>query len=341
MKKKFIGILGLLVTIVAIAFNLSACREMSKDDVVDQLISDLETLESYLASGSLAINVDDQKYIYDITVAFDGEERIKISLKNEAGDEQLIVRKDGDVYILTPDLNKMFKLQSDWPWTGSHVYLYQSLLADILNADGETIVFESTETAYVFTIPTAYMHTNDELVEQIMHFDRKLLTPTLVEVRDNAGVARVTMEFAEFKLNHEFLDAEFDIDAIMELALDVMGDNEIEELTFGYPNNVFGMEVIADEIFNLEDGQRKIISLGDDTRVATLIQETRSSEPLMNIQIQNGGIVLVSGETFVYAYNDDVTIVQTLDGRKSAVSRDFTSRELAIMVASIEPFEEK
>jgi len=186
---KIIGSVALLLVVaVAAIFGLSGCRDMSEADVVGRLSSNLEESTSYLASGIMEVESEGQVHTYFVEIGFAQPHYYRVTMRNEAtGNEQVILKNDEGVFVLTPALNKQFKFQSEWPLTSSQVYLYQSLLTDILNA--ETTVFEVCEDteAYVFKIGADY-HANGELIEQVMRFERKNLTPTLIKFAMQRGL---------------------------------------------------------------------------------------------------------------------------------------------------------
>ena len=96
-------------------------------DVVDKLTSNLEDAKSYYATGVMEVDNNGQVYQYNVEVAYQKPENYKVTLKNETtNNEQIILKNDEGVFVLTPALNKQFKFQSDWPLSSSQVYLYQS-----------------------------------------------------------------------------------------------------------------------------------------------------------------------------------------------------------------------
>ena len=104
---------------------------------------------------------------------------IKITLTNTSNNhEQIILRNDDGVYVLTPSLNKSFKFQSDFPYNNSQIYLLQSIINDISNDDERT--FEKNDKSYIFTSSVNYPN-NRNLTKQKVTFDEGLnLTEAIV-----------------------------------------------------------------------------------------------------------------------------------------------------------------
>ena len=60
------------------------------------------------------------------------KDKFKVSLiNNSTNHEQVILRNDDGVFVLTPSLNKSFKFQSDWPYNNSQIYLLGSIIDDL------------------------------------------------------------------------------------------------------------------------------------------------------------------------------------------------------------------
>ena len=160
-----------LMFAVVLTVLLAACGEMSQQDVVDKLTSNLEDAKSYYATGVMEVDNNGQVYQYNVEVAYQKPKNYKVTIKNETtNNDQNILKNDEGVFVLTPALNKQFKFQSDWPLSSSQVYLYQSLMTDILN-DAE-VKFESGEENYTFEAKANY-HGNRDLVSQKITFDKK------------------------------------------------------------------------------------------------------------------------------------------------------------------------
>ena len=334
MKKRIVGAIALLIVVaVAAVFGLTACGDMSEADVVGKLSSNLEESTGYLASGVMEVESDGQVHTYFVEVAFAQPELYRVTMRNEAtGNEQVILKNSDGVFVLTPALNKQFKFQSEWPLTSSQVYLYQSLLMDILNA--ETTVFEVLEDGYSFVIGAAY-HANGDLVEQMMHFERKSLTPTLVEVRDAEGVARMSMQFNTFEWNPDLPEDAFLAEAIMEVAQDVMGEGIIpvvnveEELL--YPTYIpEGAQLIDKTAVSTNEGERVIMTFAGEHEF-TIIQESARVREVFAPEIVPGEPVMVNGTVGAISEN---TLTWQRNGVEFFLVSHTLDRDELIAVAS-------
>lgn len=283
-----------LVFSVMLTVLLAGCGEMSQQDVVDKLTSNLDDAKSYYATGVMEVDNNGQMYQYNVEVAYQQPNYYKVTLKNETtNNEQIILKNDDGVYVLTPALNKQFKFQSDWPLSSSQVYLYQSLLSDILN-DTETS-FLSEDDCYTFETVANY-HGNRDLTTQKVVFDKKSLTPTEVYVMDAEGTPRVSMKFTSFKFNEDLADGYFDCQQTMEYSQETMGEGVINTLTGElYPSYLpEGTTLSNKQSIETEMGERIIMTFDGD-KDFTMIQEPASYSETGNLETVAGEPVLING----------------------------------------------
>ena len=173
--KKILLFLGLL-------FILVGCGKNSEDDVYKTFANSVNNCKGYHMTGSLEIVRNENKYTYDIDSSYQKSDYFKVSLTNKTNNhEQIILKNDNGVYVVTPNLNKSFKFQSEWPYNNSQIYLLQPLVTDLENDDTRT--FKTNKHGYVYTTKVNY--TNDkELVKQKIYFDKDIKL-TKVEVLNN------------------------------------------------------------------------------------------------------------------------------------------------------------
>jgi len=333
-RKRVVGAVALLfIVLVASVFGLTGCGDMSEADVVSTLSSNLEDATSYVSTGTMEVESEGQMHTYFVEVAFAQPDLYRVTMRNEAtGNEQVILKNADGVFVLTPALNKQFKFQSDWPLTSSQVYLYQSLLEDILNA--ETTVFEVLEESYAFTIGASY-HANGEYAEQVIHLDRKALTPTRIEVRDSEGVIRMSMTFHTFEWNRELADDSFLAEAIMETAQDVMGDGvasvaNVEDALL-YPTYLpEGSSLIDKTTIATHTGERVIMTFAGDHDF-TIIQESARVREVMQPELMLGEPVMVNGTVGAISEN---TLTWQRNGVEFFMVSETLDRDQLISVAA-------
>ena len=212
----------IFLCLILICLILTGCGKRDKKEVLKEFQNKVEGANSYYLSGVMELVNNEDLYTYDIAVSYEKDDHYKIELTNVINNhEQVILRNEEGVYIITPSLNKSFKFQSDWPYNNSQVYLLASLLDDIMNDEG--YLFEENKDGYVFTSTVNYPN-NEKLVNQKVYFGKDYL-PTKVEVMDADGIVQIKMVFDKIDLKTEFNDTYFDLNSILDTEGEVTGNN--------------------------------------------------------------------------------------------------------------------
>lgn len=196
MKKKILccALLSLIL--------LTGCSKNGEKDIVKSLENKIEKAKAYYLKGEMEIISNEEKYIYDVDVSYEKDEKYRVSLKNQTNNhEQIILKNEEGVYILTPSLNKSFKFQSEWPYNNSQAYLLKNILTDLQN-DKER-EFKETKDGYIFTVKAEYSN-NKDLVKQNIYIDKKKQI-TKVEVLNKDNNVKMTMRInkIDWKANYE------------------------------------------------------------------------------------------------------------------------------------------
>ncbi len=282
---------------------LAACSsELSQEDVVDKLSQHLEDSSSYYATGAMEVDSNGELYKYNVEIAYQQPNYYKVTLKNETtNNEQIILKNDEGVYVLTPALNKQFKFQSDWPLSSSQVYLYQSILKDILS--DEKASFTSTEEGYIFENVANY-HGNRELVTQKVMLDKKDLLPTEVIVMDESSTPRIKMSFTSFKWNEKFEDGYFDCQKTMSYSQDELGEGVTESVSGAvYPAYLPDGTKLVNEQVEAADGGSRVIMTFDGEKGFTVIQEPVAPKEAVEVESLYGEPIMVNGSIVALADN--------------------------------------
>ena len=208
-------ILKKICLFLGICFLLVGCGKYTLNDAKSDLENRLSNIKSYKLSGEMEIVNNDDVYKYDVDVAYAKTDKFRVSLKNKTNNHEQIILKNADgVYVLTPNLNKSFKFQSDWPYNNSQVYLLQTLLSDIQN--DKSSEFKNNGKNYVFKTSVNYPN-NSDLVKQNIYFDSKL-NPVKVEVMNADGDVLIRMTFKEVNLKAKVSNDTFILDSNMKVS---------------------------------------------------------------------------------------------------------------------------
>lgn len=296
----------------------------SDSDIIKRMSKKVDDLNSYHLSGVLDIINDENTYSYDVDVSFLKDNFFKVLLKNKTNNhEQIILRNNDGVFVVTPSLNKSFKFQSEWPYNNSQCYLLHSIINDI-NDDTER-VFESNDDGYVITVKTNYSNKKDLVKERI--FLDKDENINKVEVLDSDGNVKMKMAFDNIDYNYNYAVDDFNLDNNMSVFSENEGKNTIDNILYPMyiPQNTF---LSSQDKVSVDDGERVIMTFSGDYPFM-IIQETVNS---------NDSLVSVSGEPFqlvdTVGVIDDTSITWISDGIEYYLVSNSLDKEQLIDVAN-------
>lgn len=288
MRKKWV------ITVVvcsALLLFLAGCGGKSQEKVVSKLEDTMEKMTGYKADATMEMNTGQEEQAYEIDVWYQKDDMYRVSLSNPADEQgnQVILKNEDGVFVLTPALNKSFKFQSEWPEQGSQPYLFQSLVKDVTEDPEAT--FEETDDHYVFETKTNYQN-NHTLPFQKVFFDKKKYTPSHVQVLDTEKEAVVEVKFSNFELDAKFAADDFKLDENMATAKEDVPVYQDEEDVFMvlFPLETFEAELEEKKEVEVEDGERVIMTFAGEKNF-TLIQEKMGVEETVAVEEMNGDVV--------------------------------------------------
>ena len=310
-------------------FLVTGCFGTKKGDLIEDFTNRVEKAKAYHIDGELEIVNNEESYLYDVDVSYKDDDYFRVSLKNKTNDhEQIILKNDSGVYVLTPSLNKSFKFQSDWPYNNSQSYLLQTLIKDIENDETRTV--EVNEDSTIITTTVNYSN-NKSLVNQKMYFDKNNNLKK-VEVLNNNGVVKIRMIFNDIDYKASYDDNYFELDANMKVSGNTMNTmSEIEDIIYPMymPENTY---LTSEDVISLDNGERVILTFSGDSPFM-IIQETVSIDE-SNSTIPVYGEIEWTGDTL--GVMTDNTINWISNGIEYyAVSDVLESSELLEIVNSI------
>lgn len=200
MKKLFI-FLGLLLVVCG-------CGRSNDKDIIKDLKSKLENSNSYHMTGTLEIFRNEEKYTYDVDSSYSEGDLFKVNLVNQNNNhEQIILRNDQGIFVITPSLNKSFKFQSDWPYNNSQIYLLQPIIND-LSSDKNTKV-EKNSDGYVLTSKVNYSSEKDFSKQKVyLDKDKNIIKIEVLDDKDNVKMSLTVIEVDyKAKFDKDYFDA--------------------------------------------------------------------------------------------------------------------------------------
>mgnify|MGYP003293664595 CR=1 FL=1 len=321
MKKYFKYIFAMIFS-----FTLVGCMKYGEKDIVDDLSKKINKADGYYLTGELEIVNNEDSYLYNVEVAYEKEDNFRVSLKNKTNNhEQIILKNDDGVYVLTPSLNKSFKFQSEWPYNNSQAYLLQTILKDIENDKDR--VFEEVEDGYIFTTKVNYS-SNNNLVKQKITFDKDLNIKEVV-ILNNNDITQMKMTFNSVDYKATYDETYFTLSGNMSTSGTQTTSKTLDNIVYPMyiPENT---KLSGQEKVSTEDGERIILTFSGDSPFM-LVQETaKVAEDLLTIPMY-GEPYMITG-TVGAVSESSVTWVN--NGVEFYVVSDVLSSEQLLEVAN-------
>lgn len=324
MKKKL-----LLCTIILSCCCLTGCFKKGEKDIVKEFAKKVENSKGYHLTGNLEIQNNEETYRYSVDVSSAKIEKFRVSLKNKTNNhEQIILRNDEGVYVLTPSLNKSFKFQSEWPYNNSQSYLLQTILQDIKNDKKRT--FKETKNGYEFVTSVTYS-SNKELTKQVIKMDKKLNLQE-VNVQNQEGKTKIKMVFSKIDMKASFDTKYFDLNENMQTA-----SVEEETKTVGKIDDIIypmyipeNTKLTSQDNVSTDNGERIILTFSGE-KPFLMVQETSGKASAMTTVPVYGDPLFVGDSIGAMT---DSSITWMSDGIEYYVVSDQLSQEELLSVVN-------
>lgn len=194
--------------IIILCMFLGLCGCGKSDNVVKKFQNKIEKADNYILKGNMSIVSNEDTFTYKVEASKSKEGYYKVSLINQTNNhEQVILKNKDGVYVVTPDLNKSFKFQSDWPNNGSQSYLIDVLLNDVVNDDKVHV-----EKDYI-QCKVNYPN-NNTLYSEKIYLDKDYGVKK-VEVLDQDGNVKITLNVNSINYKAKFNDEYFSLESLI------------------------------------------------------------------------------------------------------------------------------
>lgn len=273
MKKIFASILFVFMVIM-----LSGCGSKGEKDILKNLSKKVD-VEAYYLDGKLEIVNNEDSYQYDVEAAYKSKNNFRVSLKNKVNNhEQIILKNEEGVYVLTPSLNKSFKFQSEWPYNNSQSYLLQTVIQDLKN--DENLGFEENNDGYIFTSTVNYAN-NPNLVKQKVYLDKNLNIKEVI-VLNNEDVMQMKMTYNSIDYKATFDDSYFTLKGNMSNVDTNTTSKSLDSIIYPMyvPANTY---LSGQEKVMVEDGERVILTFNGDSPFMVIQETIKPTEELLTI----------------------------------------------------------
>lgn len=331
MKKYLVVLLGVLC--------LFGCGKADQSNIKDEFVKNISKKNSYLVKGTMNIISNEDTFSYNVTVA-KSNDNYRVNLVNTINNhEQVILRSNNEVYVVTPSLNKSFKFQSEWPDNGSQAYLLNSLVNDI-NNDSESKA-EADGDGFVISSKVNYPN-NANLVSEKIYLDKKSNLKK-VEVLDKDGKVKITVNYTSIDFKPTFKDEYFKLESLIdeECCKDKETSALMDDIVYPLylPSNTY---LSTKDTVNTESGNRVILTFTGDSPFTLIEEKTVANsefeiipvygEPLMLSEtmgaLSSNSLYFTSNNVDFYLSSDKLsgnellTIAESITGSSLSVSGD-------------------
>jgi len=287
---------------------LSGCSKSSEDKLIKSFDKNVNSSKSYLLNGSLEIYSDEDSFNYLVEVGYKKKDMYKVKLTNTlSNNEQVIIKNNEGVYVITPSLNKSFKFQSEWPNNSSQVYILSSLYNDLNNTENKNYTQEGD--SLILTSDVTYPN-NPDLSYQKLYFDKNYeLKKVEVYNLDNIVKIRLIIASIDYRANLDdnYFAVENNIDNSIEE--DKSASNILDEIIYPLyiPNDTY---LTSKETISTDYGNRAILTFSGAKEFVLIEEPTIASEEFETIPVygdpimMNGYVGALSGNSLSWSSNN-------------------------------------
>ena len=311
---------------------LTGCGNESKKSILNKITKKVNNSSGYQLEANMELINNEDSYKYDVLVSYQKKDKFRVSLKNKTNNhEQIILKNDDGVYVLTPSLNKSFKFQSKWPYNNSQSYLLQSVVNDIKN--DSNITMKKTKGNYLFTSTVNYKN-NSNLVSQEVIFDKNLNIKSVI-VYDNEKNPQIKVNFKNVDMKAKFKNNYFMLDENMKTLAQTentsLQTNELEEAI--YPMYLpTGTYLESEKTVELDEGSRIILTFAGESSFM-LVEETAIKEDEFSVIPTSGELDIIADSIAIIGDSSVSWISDNIE--YYLVSSDLTKGELLSVAKSI------
>lgn len=300
MKKIFI--------LVACVLLLAGCAKTSEEKLIKKFENDINSSKSYSLNGSLEIFNDEDTFNYNVEVGYKKKDMYKVKLVNTTNNhEQVIIKNNEGVYVITPSLNKSFKFQSEWPNNSSQAYILSSLLSDLVNTENKNY---SDEGEYLILQTNVSYPNNPDLSYQKLYFDKDYnLKKNEVYNTDNKLRIRFVISNIDYKANLDdnYFNVESNVDANCCSGEKTSG--ALDEIIYPLyiPSDTY---LSQKETVSTDQGNRAILTFGGSKEFVLIEEPTVANNQFETIPVygdpimMNGTVGALSGNSLYWTSNN-------------------------------------
>ena len=282
---------------------LTGCGK-NKECQVDDVVKYIEELKSYSLTSTMTINKENKTISMDIAVDYLAPNYYKVVFGKD--EEQIILKNDKGVYVLTPNLNKEFKFDGSWPTNSSHAYLLDSICKD-LKTDANSKITNSENT---IMLEGKVNHKTNQKITKMQYVCDKNYKPIKTTFLDDNNNELVIVEFKTFIANSTLSKDHFNQESY--LKKDVFNNEESDvsltiEAGYVVDGNTLESSKSSSELTILcYNGEKPYTIVVNKAKVYS---EVVSIEQYDDLVIMECGLGFINENSFMYYLNGyEITI---------------------------------
>ena len=296
-----------IVLLIGCVLLLVGCSNTSEDKIIKKFSNDVNSSKSYTITGSLEILNDEDTYNYSVEVGYKKKDLYKVKLVNTTNNhEQLIIRNNDGVYVITPSLNKSFKFQSEWPNNSSQAYILSSILNDLNNTENKNY---TTEGEYYILQSNVSYPNNPDLSYQKLFFDKDFnLKKNEVYNVDNKLRIRFVISNIDYKANLDdnYFNVEVSVDP--NCCTNEKESAALDEIIYPLyiPSDTY---LSGKETISTDQGNRAILTFAGSKEFVLIEEPTIANKEFETIPVygdpimMNGTVAALSGNSLYWSDN--------------------------------------
>jgi len=201
-----------VVFMAVFMFILGGCNA-KKDNNLDlsNVTKMMDKLDSYQLVADMTIYKDTKEIKANVAVDYLKPSYYKVSLKTLNGHEQIILKNNDGVYVLTPSIGKQFKFESEWPKASAHAYLVDQLWKDIKLDTNMNYQIGNEE----IIINSSFKEAINDIKNIKMYYSKTKNYPTKIELLSEDNNIKVLVNITSFTANPKLGIEIFNHSAIM------------------------------------------------------------------------------------------------------------------------------
>lgn len=300
----------ILLILIAVFF-IGGCGKANKENLVDKFKNDVESAKSYYAESNMELYNNEDVFKYDLKIYYMDDDYFKVKMVNTNNNhEQVILRNDDAVYVITPSLNKSYKFQSEWPYNSSQSYILNSLIKDI--EKDKNLEFKTLDNGYSLKVKVDYPN-NPDMSYEMINFDKNKNLKS-VEVFSKDDILMIKVEYKKIDYKASLKSEEFDVDKIVEencctVTDDAENTASLDDIIYPLyvPNNTY---LKNKEVVSAENGDRAILTFNGDKNFVLIEEAATVSREFETIPVYGEPFLLsnsfgsLTSNSFSWTHNN-------------------------------------